>query len=93
MGLGHPVIATGGLRSGLDVARAIALGATAGGLAAPVLRAHRDGGFQGAVDFLEQVIAGVRAAVFLCGCRTPAELRRAPKVLGSSLRAWMEQAR
>ena len=91
--LGVPVIATGGIRSGLDVARAIALGATAGGLAAPVLRAHRDGGYQGALDFLSQVVAAVRAVVFLCGCRTPAELRRAPKVLGSSLRAWMEQAR
>ena len=45
--LGLEVIATGGLRSGIDVARAIALGATAGGLAAPVLRAQRAGGTRG----------------------------------------------
>ena len=91
--LGLEVIATGGLRTGVDVARAIALGATAGGLAAPVLRAHRDGGYQGALDFLRHIIDGVRAVTFLCGCRRPSELRSAPRVLGSTLRAWMTEAR
>jgi isopentenyl-diphosphate delta-isomerase len=91
--LGLQIIATGGLRTGLDVARAIALGATCGGLAAPVLRAHRKGGYEGALAFLEEVVASLRAAVFLTGCRTPTDLRRAPKVLGSTLKAWLEQAR
>jgi isopentenyl-diphosphate delta-isomerase len=91
--LGLDIIATGGLRNGLDVAHALALGATAGGLAAPVLRAHRDGGYDAVIAFLEHVIAGVRATVFLTGCRTPSELRTAPKVLGPRLKAWLEQAR
>jgi isopentenyl-diphosphate delta-isomerase len=91
--LGLQIIATGGLRNGQDVAHALALGATAGGLAAPCLRAHKEGGFEGVVAFLEHVIAGVRAAVFLTGCRTPGELRTAPKVIGSTLKAWLEQAR
>ncbi|HEX4460409.1 MAG TPA: type 2 isopentenyl-diphosphate Delta-isomerase [Polyangia bacterium] len=91
--LGLDIIATGGLRTGQDVCHALALGATAGGLAAPVLRAHRDGGYDNVIRFLNEVIASVRATVFLTGCRTPSELRTAPKVLGSTLRAWMEQAR
>jgi isopentenyl-diphosphate Delta-isomerase len=91
--LGLDIIATGGLRNGQDVAHALALGATAGGLAAPVLRAHRDGGYDAVISFLEHVINGVRAATFLTGCRTPSELRTAPKVIGSTLKAWLEQAR
>jgi isopentenyl-diphosphate Delta-isomerase len=96
--LGLDIIATGGVRTGSDIAHALALGATAGGLAAPVLRAWRDGGgtqggYEGALAFLKRVIESVRANVFLTGCRTPSELRHAPKVLGSTLRAWLEQAR
>jgi isopentenyl-diphosphate delta-isomerase len=91
--LGLAIIATGGLRSGTDVAHALALGATAGGLAAPCLRAHKDGGFDGVVAFLESVISAVRAITFLTGCQRPSELRTAPKVIGPSLRAWLEQAR
>jgi isopentenyl-diphosphate Delta-isomerase len=61
-------------------------------MAAPVLRAHEEGGFDGAVAFLEGVIASVRAATFLAGCRTPEELRRAPRVIGPRLEAWLDQA-
>ncbi len=91
--LGLTIIATGGVRSGMDVAHALALGATVGGLAAPVLRAHKAGGYEGTVRFLQHVIDGVRAATFLAGCRTPAELRYAPRVIGSTLRAWLTEAR
>jgi isopentenyl-diphosphate delta-isomerase len=88
--LGLDIIATGGLRTGTDVAHALALGATAGGLAAPCLRAHKDGGYDGVIAFLESVIASVRAITFLTGCQRPSELRTAPKVIGPSLRAWLE---
>jgi isopentenyl-diphosphate delta-isomerase len=87
---GLEVIATGGLRSGYDVARAMALGATAGGLAAPALRAHRDGGYDGAVRFLSRMIESIRTVTLLCGCASASELARAPRHLGPQLRAWLD---
>jgi isopentenyl-diphosphate delta-isomerase len=83
------VIATGGLRSGLDVARALALGARCGGLAAPVLRAHRAGGFDGALAFLEELVHSARAVTLLCGCSGARDLPRAAHHLGPELRAWL----
>jgi isopentenyl-diphosphate delta-isomerase len=87
---GLEVIATGGLRTGLDVARALALGATAGGMAAPVLRAHRQGGLAATVEFLERVLDGVRAVCLLTASASARGLARAPRVLGAELREWLE---
>jgi len=87
-GLGLKVIATGGLRTGTHVAKAVALGASAGGLAAPVLKAHRAGGVDGARKFLRGVMTTVRALMLLTGSRTVAELQRAPVILGPTLGRW-----
>ena len=88
-GLGLDIIATGGLKSGSDVARAVALGATVGGIAAAVLKAHKAGGYEGAKTFLQQVIHSVRAQMLLTGCRTVAALRKAPKIVTGELAHWM----
>ena len=87
-GLGLQSIATGGLRTGSDVARAIALGASAGGLAAPVLKAYRADGREGAKRFLEGVIRTIRAIMLLTGSRTITELQRAPTIIGPRLKQW-----
>ncbi len=87
-GLGLTTIATGGLRSGSDVAKAIALGATAGGLAAPVLKAYRAGGYDGALAFLKRLINTVRSIQLLTGSHDIAELQRCPRVLGPTLARW-----
>jgi isopentenyl-diphosphate delta-isomerase len=86
---GLEIIATGGLRTGSDVARAIALGAGAGGLAAPVLRAHRLGGYAAVRAYLEEVTTTLRTLVLLCGCGHARDLASAPRVLTDPLRQWL----
>jgi isopentenyl-diphosphate Delta-isomerase len=85
------LIATGGIASGLDVARAIALGATAAALARPVLKALTAAGREGALTFLDRVEAELLAAMLLTGSRNLAALRSAPRVLVGELPAWLHQ--
>ncbi len=85
------IIATGGVATGLDVARAIALGAAAAGIARPVLRALTSGGRSGALALLQAVEDELRAAMLLTGSRDLAALRKAPRVLVGELPAWIAQ--
>jgi isopentenyl-diphosphate Delta-isomerase len=82
------VFATGGLKTGLDVARAIVLGATAGGLARPVIQAYYDGGPEAVERYLEQVERELRTAMLLVGAGNLAQLQKVPRLIGGSLREW-----
>jgi isopentenyl-diphosphate delta-isomerase len=68
------------VRTGVDVARAIALGAKIAGIARPVLQALRKGGEAGAEAYLDRVERELRTVLLLTGCRTLSQLERAPRV-------------
>lgn len=82
-------IAGGGLRTALDAARAIALGAHACAFAQPVLVAWRDGGVDGARAYLQGLVDGLKAICLLTGSRKVHDLWHAPRVLGPDLQAWV----
>jgi isopentenyl-diphosphate delta-isomerase len=84
------VIASGGMRSGYDIARALALGARAGGMAAPMLRAQRAGGLDGVRGEIARFIAAIRAVCLLTGCARSADLAHAPRHLGAPLRSFLD---
>ena len=88
--LGLPVIASGGIRSGLDVARALALGATAAGTAGGVLKAASTG-FEETRRELETLVYELKVAMFLTGSRTVAELQKAPYVITGETRPWLNR--
>ncbi len=76
-----PLIASGGVRSGLDVARCVALGATVAGMASPVLRAAVESQ-EAALAFLQRTVAEFRATLFGVGAATLADFRVRPRLMG-----------
>jgi isopentenyl-diphosphate delta-isomerase len=85
------VFATGGMQNGLDIAKAIALGASAGGIARAALQALEAGGPSGARRFFDAVEAEIRATLLLTGSANLAALRQAPRVLVGELKDWLAQ--
>ncbi|HVP20030.1 MAG TPA: type 2 isopentenyl-diphosphate Delta-isomerase [Spirochaetia bacterium] len=70
------LIASGGIRSGIDAAKAVALGAELAGLALPVIRAVADGGVDGVVALFNELEATIRNVMLLTGSKTVHDLRR-----------------
>ena len=62
-----PIIASGGLKTGIDVAKCIALGATAGGLAGEFLKAADQGGTEGAIALANAVTHELKITMFCTG--------------------------
>lgn len=82
------VIASGGIRSGLDGAKALALGADFFTMSQPLLRAALEGRLR---EEIRAVIEELKIVLFLTGARRVEDLRRVPRVYGTRLRNWIEQ--
>lgn len=68
------LIASGGIRPGLDVVKALALGADMVGIAGPFLRAA-NASLDTAREFGTELVETLRIAMFCAGARSPRELR------------------
>lgn len=69
-----PLLIDGGIRSGTDIAMALALGATAVGVGRPILWGLTVGGDKGVVEVLARLRAEFDHTVAMCGCRSLADL-------------------
>jgi len=83
-----PIIATGGIRTGIDVAKALALGAEAVGLASPLLKDAVQGAKR-VMESLNKLISELKIAMFLTGCKTIEDLKRAPVVITGWTSEWL----
>jgi len=87
--VGLPVVATGGVRSGLDVAKGIALGASAAGIAKPLLEAAKTGPDAVAGE-MRIVIEELKAAMFLTGSASIADLQRRHAIVARPTADWID---
>jgi isopentenyl-diphosphate delta-isomerase len=74
---GKTIIASGGLRDGIDIAKCIALGAVAGGMAGPFLKAA-DQSVEAADQLIRELSAQIRIAMLCSGASTVAQLQETP---------------
>jgi isopentenyl-diphosphate delta-isomerase len=84
-----PVIASGGVRSGVDMAKALALGASLASLSQPVLQAAVKGAkdTESALAFLMEEL---RNAMFLVGAGKMEQLAKVPVVVTGKTAEWLK---
>ncbi len=70
------LLASGGIRSGMDAAKAVAMGAAMAGMALPVVRAVVSGGAEAVVKLFRRMERSLRTVMLLTGSRTLSDLRR-----------------
>ena len=84
-----PVISSGGIRTGLEAAKAIALGADAVGMALPFLK---NSDSQEALNtFINRFNDSLRIAMFLVGANNIEELKQSNLVIRGKTREWLNE--
>ena len=84
-----PVISSGGIRSGLEAAKAIALGADSVGMALPFLK--RSISQEELNQFITKFNDSLRIAMFLVGANNIEELKQSKLIIRGKTREWLNE--
>jgi isopentenyl-diphosphate delta-isomerase len=88
---GVPLIATGGVRNGLHMAKAVLLGADLCGIALPFIRILDQKGVEGVEGYIDTLKREFRYALYLTGSGNIADFHLKKPVLGPSIVEWIRQ--
>jgi isopentenyl-diphosphate delta-isomerase len=84
-----PVISSGGIRNGLEAAKALALGAESVGMALPLLKDAYIG-HEAIIKRIEQFKDSLKVAMFLVGASNIKELRKSNLIIRGKTREWLK---
>jgi isopentenyl-diphosphate delta-isomerase len=90
-GSGKKIIATGGIRSGMDAVKTIVMGADLVGNALPILKAQQKNSSSGVADYLKKFKTEMEITSFLLGCKNITDLKKQPYVVLGKLKDWLKQ--
>ncbi len=86
--VGLPLVATGGIRTGLDTARALCLGASAAGIAGALIKQASESK-QAVLAELRNIIEELRVAMFLTASPTVQRLGRRECIITGPTKEWL----
>ncbi len=89
--VGIPLIATGGVRNGVQIAKAVLLGADLCGIALPFLKILNKDGKEGVERYIDTLKREFCFSLFLTGSSDIKTFRERGFVLGRRIRDWIEQ--
>lgn len=84
-----PVIASGGVRSGLDIAKAIAINASLTSIAGPILQAAVCGVAE-TTDLLSFLVAELKNVMFLIGAKKVKDIANSPILITGKTAEWLK---
>ena len=84
----YKIFASGGIRSGLDIAKALVLGADAVGIAGPFLKALLSGTYKGVIEQVMKYENELKTAMLLTGSASLEQLKEKPWVISGNSREW-----
>lgn len=90
LGLPIEVIASGGIRTASEAAKAIAMGANLVGMAAPLLKMYLSQGEAVLNEFLAQWIYRLKAVFLMTASSDLVSLRQKPVIILGNTQAWLE---
>ena len=86
---GLTIIATGGVRNGIDVAKSVAVGANLAGIGLPFLRPAYSGDLESLKSEIRKLTRELRTAMYLTGSKKVEDLAMVNLVIGGELAEWL----